>query len=49
MGADKVEDFFFMNAEQENAEFGTNADHKRAGELAKQIQEQRKPDNKVNP
>jgi hypothetical protein len=32
-GADKVNDFFFLNEEQEEAEFGANSNSKRAAEL----------------
>lgn len=48
VGADKVEDFFFMNEDQEKQQFGSSADHQRAGELAKQIFDQRKPAEKVS-
>ena len=35
--ADKINDFFFLNDEQEDEEFGANSNHKRASELAAQI------------
>jgi len=35
--SDKVNDFFFLNDDQEDEEYGTNSNHKQASQLAAQI------------